>query len=457
MVRVDPKGNVVPQQTRAPMGPFVPGKEPASVPKERKASPAQVKKYESMQPDGGRTRQPTAPPRPPATAIQALLSTVQQVQPTMNPVQQMTAELSRPTSTEPPEMLKRPETPLQQIAREAGEERRAKEEAKKQAAADDARARGGDLVSLLDTTGGGTGAGGGTIAELARRAQTETQKPRPKRKPEKVEAMTTAEYEALTPEQRAAVDFNTLLVDAVNRDKSSQAEYKKTANAAERAAYDDAVEDMFGSGHGSDLYAPATIAVLDQIKFEDTTKDLDEFLDLRAALTDKDVENIAKAGDNPKMTLAEVPAFSSPEQQAEASQQRQRTQYAQEISEKTAAAIEEQMQRSNAVLADFRATFANATTSAVTGLGGTGPEIVAPNEDFAGLFDTFSQKQYVNTVGESLNMMRQQYGDQFTNDFQQYLADRTAEAKRYSLPLGETKGVQYATADELERVLQGIG
>ena len=455
MVRVDPKGNVVPSQTRAPMGPFVPGKEPPSVPKERRASPKQVKQYESQQ-TGGRTRQPTAPPRPPATAIQALLSTVQQVQPAMNPVQQMTSELSRPKSTEPPEMLKRTETPLQQIAREAGTERRAKEEAQKQAAADDARARGGDLVSLLDTTGGGTGAGGNTIAELARRAQTETQKPRPKRKPEKVEAMTTAEYEALTPEQRAAVDFNTLLVDAVNRDKSSQGEYKKTANATERAAYNETVEDMFGSGHGSELYAPATVAVLDQIKFDDTTKDLDEFLDLRAALTDKDVANIAKAGDNPKMTLAEVPAFSTPEKQAVASQQRQRTEYAQEISEKTAAAIEEQMKRSNAVLADFRSTFSNATTSAITGLGGAGPEIVAPNQDFAGLFDTFTQKQYVGTVQESLAQMRAQYGDQFTNDFQQYLTDRTAEAKRYSLPLGETKGVQYASVDELERVLQGI-
>jgi len=450
MVRVDPKGNTVPSQTRAPMGPFVPGREPANTPKERKATPKQVKQYESMQPAGGRTKAPTAPPRPPATAIQALLSTVQQVQPTMNPVQQAVAG-NQPKTTEPPEMLKRTETPLQEITRRAGDERNAKKEAELQAKAE---GRGGDLVGLLDTTGVGTG---NTIAELARRAQTETQKPKPRRKPEKVEAMTTAEYEALTPEQRAAVDFNTLLVDAVNRDKSSQGEYKKTANATERAAYNETVEDMFGAGHGSELYAPATVAVLDQIKFDDTTKDLDEFLDLRAALTDKDVANIAKAGDNPKMTLAEVPAFSTPEKQAAASQSRQRTEYAQEISEKTAAAIEEQMKRSNAVLADFRTTFSNATTSAVTGLGGAGPEIVAPNQDFAGLFDTFSQKQYVGTVQESLAQMRQQYGDQFTNDFQQYLTDRTAEAKRYSLPLGETKGVQYATADELERVLQGIG
>lgn len=448
MVRVNPKGEVVPTQTRAPMGPFVPGKEPASVPKERRASPRAVERYEAQQ-TGGRTRQPTAPKRPPATAIQALLSTVQQVQPTMNPVQQAVAN-SQPKRTEPPEMLKREETPLQEMTRRAGDERKAEQEVKLQAEAD---SRGNDLVGLLGTTGVGTG---NTIAELARRAQTETQKPRPKRKPEKVEAMTQAEYDALTPEQRSAVDFNTLLVDAVNRDKSSQAEYKKTASATERTVYNETVEEMFGSGHGSELYAPATVAVLDQIKFDDTTKDLDEFLDLRAALTDKDVANIAKAGENPKMTLAEVPAFSTPEKQAAASQQRQRTAYAQEMSEKTAAAIEEQMQRSNAVLADFRTTFSNATTSAITGLGGAGPKIVAPNEEFAGFFDTIAQKQYVDTLGVSLDQMRQQFGDQYTNDFRQYLSDRTTEAKRYSLPLGETKGVQYASVDELERVLQGI-
>ena len=106
----------------------------------------------------------------------------------------------------------------------------------------------------------------------------------------KVDQMTWEEYEALPAKQKAAVDFNTALVRAVNRDKAMQDEYKP--NETQRSTYDDSIEKIFGEDGGSDLYAPETLAVLRQIKLEDTSADLDDFLGLNAAITEKDLKHL---------------------------------------------------------------------------------------------------------------------------------------------------------------------
>ena len=106
----------------------------------------------------------------------------------------------------------------------------------------------------------------------------------------RTDRMTQEEYDALTPEQRAAVDFNAMLVQAVRTDRHQQEEYKPSDE--QRAAYDQSVTDMFGQGGGSKMYAPATMAVLGQLGYQDNASDLDDFLRLKAAIKEKDLKRI---------------------------------------------------------------------------------------------------------------------------------------------------------------------
>ena len=90
--------------------------------------------------------------------------------------------------------------------------------------------------------------------------------------------MTREEYDALSDKQRAAVDFNTSLAKAVRRDLRLQDKYDPSKE--ERKNYDAASESMFGKDHGSEIYAPETMALLRQLKVKDTADDLDVCLAL---------------------------------------------------------------------------------------------------------------------------------------------------------------------------------
>lgn len=106
------------------------------------------------------------------------------------------------------------------------------------------------------------------------------------------ERMTQQDYDALSPRQRAAVDFNGMLVRAVKKDLRNQENYQTNLTDTQRATYDKTVDRMFGKDRGSDVFAPETLKVLDQIKFNDTTADLDDFLGLNAAITEEDIAKI---------------------------------------------------------------------------------------------------------------------------------------------------------------------
>jgi hypothetical protein len=107
----------------------------------------------------------------------------------------------------------------------------------------------------------------------------------------KVQRMTWEEYNKLSSTQRAAIDFNTMLVRAVRKDLKLQDEYDP--NAEQRVAYNTQAAKMFGAkGRDSETYAPETMAVLQQIKFKDVNADLDDFLGLRAAITEDDLKNL---------------------------------------------------------------------------------------------------------------------------------------------------------------------
>jgi hypothetical protein len=103
----------------------------------------------------------------------------------------------------------------------------------------------------------------------------------------RTDRMTPEEYEALDPTQKAAVDFNARLVTAVRKDRHNQDTYLPAPD--EQAAYDASVQEMFGKGGGSKMFAPATVAVLGQLGFKDDAGDLDDFLRLKAAIKEKDL------------------------------------------------------------------------------------------------------------------------------------------------------------------------
>lgn len=96
--------------------------------------------------------------------------------------------------------------------------------------------------------------------------------------------LTQAAYDKLTPEQRKAVDFNTLLVDA--REKDLMLGPKGNSPVPdELKSYNERAEKVFGKGGGSEAYAPNTLKLLEDIDFRAVGQDLDEFLSLQHTVT----------------------------------------------------------------------------------------------------------------------------------------------------------------------------
>lgn len=116
----------------------------------------------------------------------------------------------------------------------------------------------------------------------------------------KIQEMGDDWYNALSDREKAAVDFNTLLVDAVKKDLANQKAYDPTSN--QKDSYDAYVEEMFGKDRGSTLYAPETVGLLMKLGrndkngewngLRDSDADLDDFLGLNAAITADDLTNI---------------------------------------------------------------------------------------------------------------------------------------------------------------------
>jgi hypothetical protein len=105
-----------------------------------------------------------------------------------------------------------------------------------------------------------------------------------------VKPMSWDEYEALPEAQRAAVDFNTLLTNAVRRDRKLQDTYDP--NDLQQETYRSAVIDMFGTDGNSKMFAPETMEVLQQLEIKDTAADLDDFLKLKVVITADDLKKI---------------------------------------------------------------------------------------------------------------------------------------------------------------------
>lgn len=93
-------------------------------------------------------------------------------------------------------------------------------------------------------------------------------------------ALTWDAYNALSNEQKAAIDFNTLLVDAREKDLSKSFYMP----AEQQAEYDSTVERLFGKTGGSETVAPNTVRLLADLNMDLVGQDLDEYLSLERAI-----------------------------------------------------------------------------------------------------------------------------------------------------------------------------
>lgn len=109
-----------------------------------------------------------------------------------------------------------------------------------------------------------------------------------------VEPMTWEEYQALDPRQRAAVDFNGALVAAVREDRANSRNLRRDATAQQKKDYRGALREMFGPERGSRIFAPQTVALLNELDIKDREGDLDDYLNLEVALTAKDLKHFEK-------------------------------------------------------------------------------------------------------------------------------------------------------------------
>lgn len=94
------------------------------------------------------------------------------------------------------------------------------------------------------------------------------------------------EYQALSGDQKAAVDFNTLLVEAREKDLSK----KWSLSPDEQAEYDTRVTKVFGQGGSSKQPAPNTVKLLATLDFEAVGQDLDQYLSLERGFTMEDLD-----------------------------------------------------------------------------------------------------------------------------------------------------------------------
>jgi len=120
------------------------------------------------------------------------------------------------------------------------------------------------------------------------------------------------QYDALSPQQRAAVDANTAISGAVKADVAKG----ETTSDAE---YDGRIKKLFGSGPGAggSVVAPETVSVLEQLGIKSKYGDLDNYLNGQALATEADLATIgggnrlgtraAAMDDYGKATLSAVP------------------------------------------------------------------------------------------------------------------------------------------------------
>lgn len=272
-----------------------------------------------------------------------------------------------------------------------------------------------------------------------------------------VERMTQEEYDALTDKERAAIDFNTMLVGATRRDRRQQDSYDP--NQKQEGRYDRLVKEMFGEDGGSQKFAPETVALLDQIGFKDQAADLDDFLGLKAAITEKDINNMGRL---PGPTLAQA---SMNEVQLD------RLELTAGLAVKTDQ-MESALVEGNRMLATVGQTAGAARGEHVDMLGGDARDAQLSlgfgTPQFAGdgspdNLDTYFQVMYDKLAdakgtrrGEfqtGIDALHTDLSPQELSSFMEYADTRSSNADRYGIDLGDSSRVKYRSPEDFRKLL----
>lgn len=138
--------------------------------------------------------------------------------------------------------------------------------------------------------------------EMAESAKRATRRGLNQQRGRGIETMTTEEYNALTPKQKAAIDLNTLLVNAVREDRGVEAKGENPGGES----YDAQVAEVFGEDAKNTRYAPNTVQLLDDANIEIDDAKLNDFLKLKVAITAEDLKDFAPPlpGEGPDLSLA---------------------------------------------------------------------------------------------------------------------------------------------------------
>lgn len=276
-------------------------------------------------------------------------------------------------------------------------------------------------------------------------------------------AMSWDDYLGLSDRARAAVDFNTMLVQA--RQKDLRSDYEPTD--AQRETYDNAVKRMFGAEGVSETFAPETVALLNDIHFEETEAkrfdDLDDFLGLSAALTAKDLDRIGKIKTPSPVIAAGTGAAMDPSLGGLAPVPTEAAATNREAATMLAAGtdrLQDALTRGNQVLENWKRVAMGVRNESVGFFGGTANKVASPDirlgendEYFQLAFDTLADAA---NGPEVLGLIQKDLGDK---DFKRFLAfadTKSAYSKQLGLGLGGDPSVQYRSPDEFRQVL-GLG
>jgi hypothetical protein len=263
-------------------------------------------------------------------------------------------------------------------------------------------------------------------------------------KPRKTFAMTWKDYQALSPEQQGAVNFNTMLVNA--REKDLNTNYHP--EPAQTLAYQDAVTKMFGEDGGSDTYAPETLAVLQQIDYHNEKSDLDNFLGLKEAITVKDLKGFSM----PDTTTDVTSALGSMQQPSE--QQTLQATLIEHTQE-----LQSALEQGNQVIRNFQTSAAIQRGDLVDYLGGNpanplkmpglpGWGMTPKDKSFQGAFEALAYNQ--NDPAEVWAKITSVMGEDVP-DFIRYAQERTQGPESYGL---DTSSGQYRTPKEYRELLK---
>lgn len=109
-------------------------------------------------------------------------------------------------------------------------------------------------------------------------------------------ALTWDEYNAMSDAQRKAVDANTMLLAARERDLANP-KLLKDLDEETRTAYEERAGTMFKEGYGSAYYAPETVALLESWGLGNDHKyDLDEYLSLERGVDAEEIKGLDLKG-----------------------------------------------------------------------------------------------------------------------------------------------------------------